>query len=138
MRKGLLGFAILTGAALVWVTNFAEAETVLTCKGQWSSHGHDTVYMALRQYRWPVTMWAESDGNAMIQYYEATEQRYIRSVRRIQGGTLAVYEFIGGDGGVIGGYRAGPSELEYSVTTETIFGAFKSTFSGRCKPYSAT
>lgn len=66
-------FGILVVVALllfVFVANFSEIESRFQCSGEISSEGGSrptTIYMKLKEYRWWVGLWSESDGNLWIE-----------------------------------------------------------------------
>ncbi len=76
-----LGALLVAAIGLFLIAaNFSAVETRFQCSGEISSHDNSqqaTIYMKLREYRWWVELWSDSDGsvwlevpNRALEYFE--------------------------------------------------------------------
>ena len=128
VRKILLWPAILIAVliiAFVVVVNFSQTETALRCEGEYTSEGHSspmTLYLALREYRWWVGLWTDSNGNLTVEIHPLGDFRYYDSLKKL-GGTDAwqIWIRFGQDAKLLGQYNG----LSKTITLRIPPGSFE-------------
>jgi hypothetical protein len=122
---------LLVGVCFYVVVNYSALTQELTCNGYWKELGQnkevaEVAHVQLTEYRWWVHLWSESDGNVKAQTEKFALAHYIPFVRKINEGSLALYEF-GESTDFQGGYRAANGEITLKFSDNLIF-------VGSCRP----
>ena len=89
----LLGGLAFAVALYLIAANFSEVETKYSCVGELSASGDSeatTVYFALKEYRWWVSLWSDGKGSVFLEI----PNRIVRYFDRIEGGEFEMQIFI--------------------------------------------
>ena len=118
---------LLVGVCFYVVVNYSALTQELTCKGYWKELGQnkevaEVAHVQLTEYRWWVHLWSESDGNVKAQTEKFALAHYIPFVRKLNEGSLALYEFRESKSADLqGGYRAANGELTLKFSDNLVF-----------------
>jgi hypothetical protein len=119
---------LLVGVCLYVVVNYSELTQELTCNGYWKELGQnkevaEVAHVRLTEYRWWVHLWSESDGIVEVQTEKFALAYYYPFVRKLNKGSLALYEFFreSKSADLQGGYRAANGEITLKFPGNLVF-----------------
>jgi hypothetical protein len=116
---------LLVGVCLYVLVNHSTVTQELTCNGYWKELGQnkevaEVAHVQLTKYRW--WLWSESDGNVQAQTETFPLALYIPFVRKLNEGSLALYEFRDSESADLrGGYRAANGEVTLKFSDNLVF-----------------